>query len=140
MTNKQTNQVLAVVCSFVFILGMLTVVLIMKAKGDIHASQPAITYAVDAYEDGSGVVYMNRKGETPLEVATLPENILPWDCNTNGNMYCGENVTSDGGCTQFVIAADNRPALVRDLTIAYCTDGMVNWWDATDVDVEGEVI
>lgn len=96
------------------------------------------TYYVDAYEDGSGVVYENHKGAVPQEIATLPEYLLPWDCTGNGNGECGPKPWEPGvydhtACVQFVVER-------IDTTIKWCTDGLTDWWPATDTDAEGEVV
>lgn len=108
--------------------------------GDGYGGIPA-EFTIDAYEDGSGVLY---KGEQ--EIATFDSDFFLWDCTENGNGICGEgwdeyaNVVQGHHCQEFVVANNPARNLGSDLSFTYCTDGDLDWHVADDVDVEGEVV
>lgn len=95
-----------------------------------YSAQDGI-YALDVYEDGSGVLYHDD-----LEVYTFDSDSFPWDCTDNGNAICGPDAPAEVQgyrCAQWVYAPDQ-------VVLHYCTDGDFDTWKADDVDAEGETI
>lgn len=118
--------------------GIVVLLAAAALTGFVHAAvteevpaAPAVSWEVDTFEDGSGFVL--RDG---VQVATVPEGILPWDCTENGNLECGPEAPQEVRgfrCSEFVVGT-------YDVALRACTDGSVMARPATDVDAEGEVI
>jgi hypothetical protein len=89
-------------------------------------------YKIDAYEDGSGVLYDLDDNE----LWTFDSDFLPWDCTDNGNSICGPDAPAEvrgPSCVEYFYTRD-------DAVIRYCTDGTVSDRAGDDVDAEGETI
>lgn len=74
--------------------------------------KPTTNYSVDAYEDGSGVLY---DGDT--EIATYGEGFFPWDCTDNGNEICGPKAPSS------IRGYKCKTFRYHAAKLQYCTDG-----------------
>lgn len=92
-------------------------------------------YTIDAYEDGSGVLY-RVQGRRYTEIWTFDSDMLPWDCTRNGNATCGPNAPQSmrgPSCTEFFYTP-------TDEVIRYCTNGKTTSRKGNDADSEGEQI
>lgn len=92
-------------------------------------------YLIDAYEDGSGVLY-RVQGRRHTEIWTFDEGALPWDCTRNGNAVCGPNAPQSmrgPSCVEYFYTP-------TDEVIRYCTNGKTISRRGNDADAEGEQI